>query len=473
MSKLQVVLVNFIVMSDEEELLEDFVELEEGTLIRDTWGVVRSLGKGAYGHVYHVINIKNGTQAALKAESKAQSERVLKMEKNVLQGFKGIKDTIQLISMGTTDTYSYIVMTMCGADLTRICTLVGTLSDGTLIRLGIRTLLALKQLHEIGFIHRDVKPCNFAVSTSQPRIIHVFDFGMTRKYAYRNEKNEWLIKRRRNRVSFRGTLRYCSLAVHKRLEQGRVDDLWSWSYMIVELRDPLPWAHLTHPETVLGVKEETSIEKLCKTGTSLIFLPIMKHFQTLSYFDRPDYQMIFNLLLNELKKTNVNITDPYDWDGKITEPGVEEKIAQVCDRLGVKFKNFPKTESFERSESDELLYLQQQFDPHPEDVPGGEKYEEKRKKGQGSSLTPHNNASQARSSASLITSKSDAALKSSEQSQDKLNSSKRRAKKGMASNTSKDRDKNEEKDKERPREKLKERNKSEEKKENLGGMEKT
>lgn len=48
--------------------------------------------------------------------------------------------------------------------------------------------------------------------------------------------------------------------------QGRVDDLWSWAFMAVELRDPLPWAHLVHPETVQAVKEETPIEKLCNTG---------------------------------------------------------------------------------------------------------------------------------------------------------------------------------------------------------------
>ncbi|KIH49370.1 hypothetical protein ANCDUO_20555, partial [Ancylostoma duodenale] len=117
---------------------------------------------------------------------------------------------------------------------------------------------------------------------------------MTRRYAAKNEKNEWFIKRKRSRVSFRGTLRYCSLAVHQRLEQGRVDDLWSWAFMAVELRDPLPWAHLMHPETVQAVKEETPIEKLCSTGTSRIFIPIMKHFQKLGYYDRPDYQMIFN-----------------------------------------------------------------------------------------------------------------------------------------------------------------------------------
>ncbi|KHJ81440.1 hypothetical protein OESDEN_18874, partial [Oesophagostomum dentatum] len=98
--------------------------------------------------------------------------------------------------------------------------------------------------------------------------------------------------------------------------------------MMVELRDPLPWAHLTHPETVQAVKEETSIEKLCSTGTSQIFVPIMKHFGKLSYFDRPDYQMIFNTIMDEIEKKNVKLLDPYDWEGKLSEPGVAEKVAE-------------------------------------------------------------------------------------------------------------------------------------------------
>ncbi|VDP28878.1 unnamed protein product [Heligmosomoides polygyrus] len=88
-------------------------------------------------------------------------------------------------------------MTLCGADLTHIMKTMGTLTDGTVLRVALRTLLALKQLHEIGFVHRDIKPCNFAVSHAAPRIIHVIDFGMTRKYAVKNDKSEWCIKRKR------------------------------------------------------------------------------------------------------------------------------------------------------------------------------------------------------------------------------------------------------------------------------------
>ncbi|VDM59605.1 unnamed protein product, partial [Angiostrongylus costaricensis] len=72
-------------------------------------------------------------------------------------------------------------------------------------------------------------------------------------------------------VAFRGSLRYCSLAVHNRLEQvslwfkGRVDDLWSWAYMTIEMRDPLPWTKVNRPEAVQGLKEDTPLEKLCGT----------------------------------------------------------------------------------------------------------------------------------------------------------------------------------------------------------------
>ncbi|VDO61691.1 unnamed protein product [Haemonchus placei] len=161
-------------MSDEEEHVEDVVELEPGTVVRDVWVVVRKLGKGAYGQVYHVINARNGVQGALKTESKSQADRVLKMERNVLQGFKGVKGAMKLISMGTTETYSYIVMTLCGADLTHLCKAVGPLSDSTIL---LRPYNKLIQLHEIGYVHRDVKPCNFAISCASPKIIHVFDFG--------------------------------------------------------------------------------------------------------------------------------------------------------------------------------------------------------------------------------------------------------------------------------------------------------
>lgn len=50
----------------------------------------------------------------------------------------------------------------------------------------------------------------------------------------------------RRRAPFLGTDRYCSVNVHRRGEHGRVDDLWSFLYMLVEfLKGKLRWRDLS------------------------------------------------------------------------------------------------------------------------------------------------------------------------------------------------------------------------------------
>ncbi|PIO67170.1 hypothetical protein TELCIR_11093, partial [Teladorsagia circumcincta] len=152
--------------------------------------------------------------------------------------------------------------------------------------------------------------------------------------------------------------------------------------MFIEMRDPLPWARLSHPEAVLGLKEETTLEKLCSSDLSKVFLPILKTFEKLGYFDRPDYKKIFEMLMEEVTRMKVNLTDPYDWDGKITDTEGAEKLQEVCKQYDLKIDTLPKMETVEDlSEENEQAYFRQVFSPQPTDVPGGEQYEEKRKRG--------------------------------------------------------------------------------------------
>ncbi|VDK67945.1 unnamed protein product, partial [Cylicostephanus goldi] len=118
----------------------------------------------------------------------------------------------------------------------------------TQVRIGINTLFALKQIHDvsiIGFIHRDVKPANLALGrrgTREHKFIHLLDFGLAREFIV-NSEGKIKMRRPRQRALFRGTTRYCSINTHEKCEQGRVDDLWCLLYMLAELRGPLPWAN--------------------------------------------------------------------------------------------------------------------------------------------------------------------------------------------------------------------------------------
>ncbi|MFH4979782.1 hypothetical protein AB6A40_006491 [Gnathostoma spinigerum] len=58
-------------------------------------------------------------------------------------------------------------------------------SLGTALKVAEQCLVAIEQLHQIGFLHRDVKPGNFAIGreeTQENHIIFVIDFGLCRKY---------------------------------------------------------------------------------------------------------------------------------------------------------------------------------------------------------------------------------------------------------------------------------------------------
>ncbi|KAK6014350.1 hypothetical protein OSTOST_20290, partial [Ostertagia ostertagi] len=136
-------------------------------------------------------------------------------------------------------------------------------------------------------------------------------------------------------------------------EQGRVDDLWSWAYMFIEMRDPLPWARVSHPEAVLGLKGRNNPRETVWFG-----------------------------LMEEVTRLKVNLTDPYDWDGRITDSEGTEKLQEVCKQYDLKYENLPKMETVEDlSEENEQAYFRQVFSPQPTDVPGGEQYEEKKKRG--------------------------------------------------------------------------------------------
>lgn len=76
-------------------------------------------------------------------------------------------------------------------------------------------------------MHRDVKPTNFANGSQDKRQIYMFDFGLARQILI-SVNGKQKLRDARTKVSFRGTVRYCSLNVHQYKEQGRHDDLWSW-----------------------------------------------------------------------------------------------------------------------------------------------------------------------------------------------------------------------------------------------------
>jgi tau tubulin kinase len=82
---------------------------------------------------------------------------------------------------------------------------------------------------------------------------------MTRRFREQNGE----FRKSRTYAGFRGTLRYVSLTVHERRDQGPVDDFWSLLYSIIELCEgSLPWKSIEDDDDMALKKKKTPIEEM-------------------------------------------------------------------------------------------------------------------------------------------------------------------------------------------------------------------
>uniref|UniRef100_A0A1I7U5F2 Protein kinase domain-containing protein n=1 Tax=Caenorhabditis tropicalis TaxID=1561998 RepID=A0A1I7U5F2_9PELO len=264
------------------------VELPKGKIVGCAWQVIRKLGEGGCGSVYLVKNIEDDTEAAMKAESNAATGGcVLKLEVAILKKLAGKPHVCQFLFAARLTDFSYVIMTLLGESLNKLV--------------------------------KDLKPANMALgyrtNTDECRFFHVLDFGLARQYiiSHSDQPSKLMMRRPRERSLFRGTTRYCSIRMHDRAEQGRVDDLWSMMYLLAELRGPLPWSS-QNDKRVVGEMKRLHSDELVLNDSPIEFLEIAKHLRSLTYFNRPDYHKIFMILISVMQKGKFAWNDPFDWE---------------------------------------------------------------------------------------------------------------------------------------------------------------
>ncbi|KAI6172129.1 Protein kinase domain-containing protein [Aphelenchoides besseyi] len=267
----------------------DLYDLGLGKVVNKRWYVQSQLGEGSCGVVYRVYDVQNPKfKAALKVEAITEENvTILKKEAIVLKELRLRKFVPQLIYSGRRENYSYIVLSLYGKNLNQLKKdkNLEKLSAGCAAKIGVHVLYAIKQVHEIGYVHRDVKPSNIVVGRHgmEKRMMFLIDYG-----------------------------EYCSLDVHLKKEQGRKDDLWSLMYLLIELRDELPWTGKAEPETG-KMKAEIKDEILLKNCPNS-WLEIVKHLHGLSYESRPNYLLIYDKLVQSMLANKTTFDAPYDWE---------------------------------------------------------------------------------------------------------------------------------------------------------------
>ncbi|EYC30433.1 hypothetical protein Y032_0005g2649 [Ancylostoma ceylanicum] len=226
--------------------------------------IVSLLGSGGFGDVYKVRQTETGQFYALKTEDVEIDSRLnrLKVEATVLSACGTAtyrKHFLRLIDRGVTPKFKFIVMPIVGWSLDKIRKEVlngAQFSKQTAIKICVQTLNAVRDLHDIGFLHRDLKLANFAIGIDKPshETIFMLDFGIAKRIA----GDDGIIPEPREKVAFMGTRRYASRACHQMKEQGRKDDVESWCYMMLDIFDEkcIPWRDVKDNDETLRLKDD-------------------------------------------------------------------------------------------------------------------------------------------------------------------------------------------------------------------------
>jgi len=163
-------------------------------------------------------------------------------------------------------------------------------------------------MHELGYVHNDLKLDNFLIGLNDPKIIYLIDFGISS--AYKNEDGTHIKKLRY--TSFSGNFMFASLSSISKYSQSRRDDMQSLFYVMIFLLNngSLPWTdfgkkfkgnNYTFEDYLrerVNVKYSREVMDLCPDNLK----GIMKKVLLLGFVDTPPYDEIIDKIKKEIAR---------------------------------------------------------------------------------------------------------------------------------------------------------------------------
>jgi serine/threonine protein kinase len=288
------------------------------TPLKNEYQIIEKIGSGSFGEVYYAKCIKTNKYVAAKIEFTQKHTPKIINEYNIYQhlihnGF--IKGIPAIYDIFQTPRSNIMIMQLLGQNLEELFVKnKRKFSVSTVLYIGIQIISLLEQLHNVHFVHRDIKPNNFLIGLNRnSNRIYIMDFGLSKKYIAKNNRHIDF----RNDRSLIGTARYASINIHMGIEPSRRDDLESVGYMLIYfLKGILPWQGSkkqngkTHIETIGEIKMTTSIDKLCENVPEC-FREYLIYCRDLAFDKKPDYVYMKNLFVNYHKQNNIKLE--FDW----------------------------------------------------------------------------------------------------------------------------------------------------------------
>ena len=167
----------------------------------------------------------------------------------------------------------------------------------------------IRILHEMGYVHNDLKLDNILIGYKDPSLIYLIDFGLTCRYLNENQTHVEKIYTQK----FSGNFLFASLNSCRGNNKSRRDDIQSLMYIMIYLlnKSYLPWGdfHKKFEDTSYEFKDFLR-ERLDLKYTKEVFKLIprslrdmLKKILTLQFEEEPQYDNIIEQITAEIQKS--------------------------------------------------------------------------------------------------------------------------------------------------------------------------
>jgi serine/threonine protein kinase/predicted Zn-dependent protease len=170
-------------LSRTKTLLTPLQELSRGSVFAGRYEILEELGEGGMGKVYRVVDQKINEEVALKlirpeiAADKNTIERFgneMKLARKIAH-----RNVCKMYHLSEEAGNHYIVMEYVrGEDLKGMIRMMGQMSPGQIVSIAKQVCKGLAEAHNLGVIHRDLKPQNIMIDRGGN--VRIMDFGLAR-----------------------------------------------------------------------------------------------------------------------------------------------------------------------------------------------------------------------------------------------------------------------------------------------------
>ena len=286
------------------------------------------IGKGKYGQVFFGVNKKDFTGVAIKRQGKnTTNDSLVNKEYFIFKELEKSNIFPKLYEYINFGYYYYFIESLQGPDLSKFFRFSNEISLETAYKLGIEIIINLQILHNLGYLHIDIKEDNIASLTEakviNSKVIHfaLIDFGFVVRF--KNEDNY--------HYEPSGRLKKCGnyfYASQNSLPDGpvsRKDDLLSVIYLLFNWCCDCPWKNIYYenPEKlrkeILEIKKNVDMKKICGKNCKEIY-QLYELINNLGFKDEPNYEKYIEILSKRINNNNIQEKiDGFCWDKKLKQ----------------------------------------------------------------------------------------------------------------------------------------------------------